>query len=246
MITLACCQWVVIFSTLVQFPHSETTSMTQTTKRKNSKKEERLDWLQEERLAAEEGYLCVVGVDEAGRGCLAGPVVAACVSLPCDWVPPGVNDSKQLTPHQREEVFACLQRRARGIGIGIVPAEEIDRINILQAAHQAMREAVMAMPAGLFPDLALIDGYPVRPFPLDQLALVRGDSISASIASASIVAKVTRDRLMVEMDALYPEYGFRIHKGYGVAAHLRALAQYGPCPLHRRTFRPVAELTRSS
>lgn len=204
-----------------------------------------VDWWQEEREAWEAGYRCVAGIDEAGRGPLAGPVVAACVVLPYGKRPDGLNDSKQLTPRQREQLFEVILSLARGCGLGVVSAPEIDRLNVLRATHLAMRQALDALPAGMQPDLVLIDGLPVRPFPLDQVALVKGDARSASIAAASILAKVTRDRLMCEYDALYPAYGFAGHKGYGAASHLRALAEYGPCPLHRRSFRPVAEALRA-
>ena len=203
------------------------------------------DWWQEEREAWEAGYRCVAGIDEAGRGPLAGPVVAACVVLPFGKRPEGLNDSKLLTPRQREALFETILELARGCGLGVVSAPEIDRLNILRATHLAMRQALDALPPGMQPDLVLIDGLPVRPFPVDQVALVKGDSRSASIAAASILAKVTRDRLMCEYDALYPMYGFAGHKGYGSAAHLRALAAHGPCPLHRRSFRPVAEALRA-
>ncbi len=203
------------------------------------------DWWQEEREVLEEGYRCVAGIDEAGRGPLAGPVVAACVVLPFGKHPVGLNDSKQLTPRQRENLFEPILNLARGCGLGVVSAPEIDRLNILRATHLAMRRALDALPPGMRPDLVLIDGLPVRPFPLDQVALVKGDSRSASIAAASILAKVTRDRLMCEYDALYPVYGFAGHKGYGAASHLRALAEHGPCPLHRRSFRPVSEALRA-
>jgi ribonuclease HII len=203
------------------------------------------DWWLEEREALAAGSRCVAGIDEAGRGPLAGPVVAACVILPFEKRPAGLNDSKQLTPRQRETLFEEIMGTTRGYGIGVVPAPEIDRINILRATHLAMRLALEALPAGLSPDLVLIDGLPVRPFPVDQVALVKGDARSASIAAASILAKVTRDRLMCEYDALYPMYGFAGHKGYGAPAHLRALAEHGPCPLHRRSFRPVAEALRA-
>jgi ribonuclease HII len=199
------------------------------------------DWWQEERIAWAEGYACVAGIDEAGRGALAGPVVAACVVLPRQGVPPGVNDSKVLTPAQRERLYDQIQAMARGVGVGIVGAARIDEINILRAAQQAMRLALENLPGGLWPDLALIDGPPVVPFPIDQVAVVRGDAHSASIAAASILAKVTRDRLMRELDSLYPGYGFTAHKGYSAPAHLRALAERGPCPEHRRTYRPVFE-----
>ena len=203
-----------------------------------------MDWWLEERLAYEEGCRSVCGIDEAGRGALAGPVVAAGVILPYECELPGLNDSKKLTPSQREEIYTRILRVARGIGVGSVDAARIDAINILRGAHEAMRQAVAELPPGLYPDLALIDGLPVRPFPVAQVALVRGDCRSASIAAASIVAKVTRDRLMRDYHRLYPAYGFAEHKGYPAPTHLRALAETGVCPLHRRTFRPVAAVLK--
>lgn len=205
---------------------------------------ERDGWL-EERLAWMEGFRCVVGVDEAGRGALAGPVVAAAVVFPAEYAPGGIDDSKALTPAQREQLFERIRAMARGVGVGVVGPDVIDRINVLQATHQAMREAVGALPAGLRPDMALIDGLPVRPFPISQTALVHGDSRSISIAAASIIAKVTRDRVMVEYDAIYPQYGFAVHKGYCVPAHLHSLKQHGPSPIHRRSFSPVADCFES-
>lgn len=198
-------------------------------------------WSEEQR-ARTEGYRCLAGIDEAGRGALAGPVVAACVVLPFERVPVGVNDSKQLSTDARERLYDEIVVMARGVGVGIVDAPTIDRINILRAAHEAMRLALANLPAGLFPDVALIDGLPVRPFPLDQIALVKGDSRSASIAAASIIAKVTRDRLMRAYHDEYPAYGFAGHKGYPAPIHLRALQTNGICPLHRRTYRPVAKI----
>lgn len=200
-----------------------------------------MDWWAEERAAAKAGYTCIVGIDEAGRGCLAGPVVAACVLLPFEWLPEGLNDSKQLTPSERERLYEVITGDARGWGVGVVEAERIDAVNILKATHEAMRKALEELPKGLFPDLALIDGLPVQPFPITQKALVRGDARSASIAAASIVAKVTRDRLMRSLDALFPGYGFAQHKGYATREHIRALQRLGPCALHRRSFRPVVE-----
>lgn len=199
------------------------------------------DWWLEERTALEAGYTCLAGIDEAGRGALAGPVVAACVVLPFVRAPQGIDDSKALSASQREHLYAEIVSLARGIGIGIVPNEQIDSINVLRATHEAMRFALADLPPGLFPDVALIDGLPVRPFPLDQIALVHGDARSASIAAASIVAKVTRDRLMIAADSQHPGYGFAAHKGYGVPLHRAALYRLGPCPLHRHTFRPVSE-----
>lgn len=199
------------------------------------------DWWLEERLAWQDGCRAVAGIDEAGRGALAGPVVAACVVLPLGRVPPGVNDSKLLTPAQREDLYEPILRTARGVGVGVVDACEIDAINILRATHKAMRLALNNLSRGLQTDLALIDGLPVRPFPIAQIALIGGDGRSANIAAASIIAKVTRDRLMRALETEYPGYGFASHKGYGTSAHLRALHEQGPCPLHRRSYRPVAE-----
>lgn len=204
------------------------------------------DWWLEERIAWAEGYRCVAGIDEAGRGAMAGPVVAACVVLPYEQAPPGINDSKALTPAQRERLYDEIVRAARGVGIGIVASEEIDRINILRATHAAMRLALENLPGGLRPDIVLIDGLPVRPFPVSQVALVRGDARSISIAAASIIAKVTRDRLMRDYDAQYPGYGFALHKGYCVPTHLRTLETLGPSPLHRRSFRPVGQREESA
>ncbi len=200
------------------------------------------DWLLFEREAWDSGHVCLAGIDEAGRGALAGPVIAACVVLPFGKYPPGLNDSKQLTPQQREALYGPIITMARGVGVGIVDAATVDRINVLGATHQAMRLALVNLPYGLRPDLALIDGLPVVPFPLMQWALVKGDGRSATIAAASIIAKVTRDRLMTDFARQYPDYGFDRHKGYGSPPHLNALRELGPCPIHRRTFRPVAVL----
>lgn len=200
-----------------------------------------IDWWAPERAALQAGYSCVVGVDEVGRGALAGPVVAACVLLPFGWLPPGLNDSKKLSPQQRETLYELLVGKALGIGIGMVEATRIDSINILNATYEAMRQAFRALPKNLVPDLALIDGKPVPEFPIPHRPLVGGDALSASIAAASIVAKVTRDRLMLMLDAQYPGYGFADHKGYGTHAHLKAIQKLGPSPIHRRSFRPVAQ-----
>jgi ribonuclease HII len=196
------------------------------------------DMWREEWLAWDEGCRCIAGIDEAGRGALAGPVVAACVVLPIGWDANGIRDSKLLTPEQRDDAFDRICASARGIGVGMADAGEVDSVNVLRATHVAMRQALKTLPGGLCPDLVLIDGLPVRPFPLPQLALVGGDDLSASIAAASIIAKVTRDRLMIAHHAEFSQYGFASHKGYGSPQHLRALAEHGPCPLHRLTFRP--------
>lgn len=197
------------------------------------------DVWEQERFVLAEGYLCVAGIDEAGRGPLAGSVVAACVVLPFERVPAGVQDSKTLTSSQRERLFDQIMDVARGVGVGIVDSIRIDEINVLRASHEAMRLALADLPVGLLPDVALIDGLPVRPFPIDQVALVKGDSRSPSIAAASIIAKVTRDRLMIELDLLYPQYDFASNKGYGSLSHFKALEVHGVCPIHRRSYKPV-------
>ena len=197
--------------------------------------------LRPERELRAEGFCWIAGVDEAGRGQLAGVVTAGAVILPWDEKGvPGVFDSKQLSAEARDELFEELHSlEGISIGVGIADVAEIDQLNILKAAHLAMFRAVAQLKKV---DHVLVDGLPVRGFPVPSRNLVKGDSRSASIAAASIVAKVVRDRMMMQADAEYPEYGFASHKGYGTAEHLEALRKYGPCPLHRRSFRPVAEL----
>ena len=187
------------------------------------------------------GCRVIAGVDEAGRGPLAGPVVAGAVMLPEDFALAGLDDSKKLTAARREGFYDVLlaDPRVRWAS-GLADVEEIDRLNILRATHLAMRRAVTALGAPP-PDMALIDGLPVRDFPWPQQALVKGDSLSLSIAAASIIAKVVRDRIMVQLDEALPRYRFAAHKGYGTAAHLDALQQYGPTAHHRRFFQPVAQ-----
>jgi ribonuclease HII len=193
-----------------------------------------------ERALRARGFLFVAGVDEAGRGPLAGPVVAAAVILPDDCAIEGLNDSKKLTAKKREHFHAILTVRADiHWGIGQADVAEIDRLNILRATHLAMARAVEALPRK--PDHALVDGLPVRGLPVPHTALVAGDTLSLSIAAASIMAKVTRDRLMIALDGQYPQYGFARHKGYGVREHLEALRSHGPSPVHRRSFQPVAQ-----
>jgi ribonuclease HII len=182
-----------------------------------------------------EGFKLVAGLDEAGRGPLAGPVVAAAVVLSPRVRLPGVDDSKRLSAKQREESFALLNRKASAIGVGIVEAEEIDQLNIHRASLKAMEKAVAALPC--FPDFLLIDGLFTLNLPLPQKAIIKGDQICLSIAAASIVAKVIRDRMMIAYHQEYPEYNFARHKGYGTKEHLQAIEKYGRCPLHRRTFR---------
>lgn len=176
----------------------------------------------------------ICGVDEAGRGPLAGPVCAAAVILPEHLQIPGLTDSKKLTDKKRRELFPLIQEQAVAYGIGLASEAEIDEINILQATFLAMRRALEQLPVK--PELALIDGNRETDFGLPVKTVVKGDSLSANIAAASILAKVTRDNLMLEQAKLYPEYGFDVHKGYGTKAHYDALRQYGPCPIHRRSF----------
>ena len=188
------------------------------------------------------GYQIICGVDEVGRGPLAGPVCAAAVILPAEFEHPVLNDSKKMTERQREKVYEELSSDARIVwSVTLLEAEEIDRINILEASREAMRLAVRQKRQAA--DAALIDGLEVPRFPIPQRALVKGDSLSLSIAAASVMAKVTRDRLMLQLAERHPEYGFDVHKGYPTPRHLEALARHGPCPIHRRTFGPVAQQT---
>ena len=181
------------------------------------------------------GFSLICGIDEAGRGPLAGPVVAAAVVLPFEACLPEVNDSKVLTREQRELAYELLQNCALDIGVGVVEVHRIDEINILRASHEAMRIALNQLRS--VPDVALIDGLPVQPFPIPQISIVKGDARSASIAAASIIAKVERDAFMRELDALHPGYGFSSHKGYSTPEHLTALRELGPSPIHRRKNR---------
>lgn len=192
-----------------------------------------------EREAWAEGFESVVGVDEAGLGPLAGPVVAAAVLLPRDFDCKGVGDSKAMTPAARERMFERITSEALGFGIGIIEREVIDDINILRATHVAMRAALSELGAAF--DFILVDGRPVPDLCAKSRAIVKGDALSVSIGAASILAKVTRDRIMLDLDKEYPQYGFAAHKGYGTAEHISALNEHGPCPCHRRSFSPVSE-----
>lgn len=176
----------------------------------------------------------VCGVDEAGRGPLAGPVCAAAVILPPELEIPGLNDSKKLTDKKRRELYDVITAQAVTYGIAFASEQEIDEINILQATFLAMERAMQKLSPQ--PELALIDGNRAKDFGLPVRTIVKGDSLSASIAAASILAKVTRDRLMEGYDAQYPQYGFAVHKGYGTKRHYEALREFGPSPIHRRTF----------
>ena len=187
------------------------------------------------------GIRCVAGIDESGRGPLAGPVAAAAVILPKNFACPGINDSKKLSAANRRKLFDLLTSHPDIVwSVATADHKEIDSINILQATHLAMRRAVEGL--GQRPDHSLIDGLPIRNFPYPHDGIVKGDSISLSISAASIIAKVTRDDLMMEIDREFPQYGFAKHQGYGTKAHLEALRIHGPCRHHRRSFQPVAQL----
>ena len=204
--------------------------------------------LTEEKLAAERERLArmreyedtyaavsaICGIDEAGRGPLAGPVVAGAVILPKDCEILFLNDSKKLSEKKREALFLEIQEKAEAWSVGVVGPEVIDEINILQAPYQAIREAIAGLKVQ--PGLLLNDAVTIPGVEIPQVPIVKGDAKSLSIAAASIMAKVTRDHLMVEYDQIYPQYGFAKHKGYGTAAHIAALKEYGPCPIHRRSF----------
>jgi len=199
---------------------------------------ERLNYEHEAKSA---GFAKVAGVDEAGRGPLAGPVVAACVILPEDVSGlEEVNDSKRLTPAKRERLYQRIHERALGIGVGIADAPTIDRLNILQATFFAMHQAVESTVPK--PDYLLIDGNRRPQWAENAALIVAGDSLSLSIAAASIIAKVTRDRMMEEFDRIFPQWGFGRHKGYGTAGHLDAIRKYGVCDLHRRSFYPITQI----
>ncbi|WP_372846406.1 ribonuclease HII [Pontiella sp.] len=206
------------------------------------------DVLLYEKEAWASGFLRLAGIDEAGRGPLAGPVVAAAVIFEPGYIERELaivygrlTDSKAMSEKKRDEYFDILQGAAAvQVGVGVVEPEEIDDINILKATHKAMGIAAAQVGA----DFALVDGLPFKGLPCGHKAIVKGDALSISISAASIIAKVTRDRMMVALDARYPEYGFAAHKGYGTKQHLEALRRYGATPAHRRSFRPVAELNQ--
>ena len=193
-----------------------------------------------EREARSKGHRVIAGIDEAGRGPLAGPVVAAAVILPFECEAGDIYDSKQLTPDKREAAFHRILHTALDIGVGLVEESDIDRINILQATYRAMRAAVCGLSTR--PHVCLVDGHPIRDFDLPQEGIVDGDCKSVSIAAASIIAKVTRDRIMRLYDMMFPRYGFARHKGYPTEEHLEMLAAHGACEIHRRSFGPVAQL----
>ncbi len=181
-------------------------------------------------------YNYIAGIDEAGRGPLAGPVVAACVILPKDCEILYLNDSKQVSAKKRDELFDEIKEKAVAYGIGVASPGRIDEINILQATYEAMRAAITQMSEIQIPDMLLVDAVHIPEINIKQVGIVKGDAKSVSIAAASILAKVTRDRFMLEMDKDYPEYGFASHKGYGSKVHIEAIKKYGPSPIHRETF----------
>ncbi|HNV64093.1 MAG TPA: ribonuclease HII [Smithellaceae bacterium] len=187
-----------------------------------------------EKIARLEGHRYIAGIDEAGRGPLAGPVVAAAVIFPPNYTNPRINDSKKLTAHQREKLYEVIRDDALAVGMGVMEADVIDRVNILQATFLAMREAVYDL--SLPPDFLLIDGLHQLVLEIPQKALVKGDTLSVSIAAASIIAKVSRDRIMEIYHRKYPQYNFVRNKGYATAEHRRAIEEYGICKIHRKSF----------
>ncbi len=186
------------------------------------------------------GFARIAGVDEVGVGPLAGPVVAAAVIVSPQMRIRGIDDSKKLSALRREELAEQIRDGAIGVGIGMADPREIDRLNIYQAALEAMRRAVAALPCS--PDHLVVDARRIPQVEVPQLSLIGGDGRSYSVAAASIVAKVTRDAMMRELDGQYPQYGFRAHMGYGTPQHLAAIERFGPCPIHRRSFAPVSQL----
>lgn len=195
---------------------------------------ERLEGMKQFEIKYSVSYSAICGIDEAGRGPLAGPVVAGAVILPEDCQILYLNDSKKLSAAKRDQLFDEIKEKAIAYGVGIVSPERIDEINILQATYEAMHQAIENM--NVSPDLLLVDAVTIPDISVKQVGIIKGDAKSVSIAAASILAKVTRDRLMVEYDSLFPEYGFAGHKGYGSAAHIEAIKSIGPCPIHRKTF----------
>ena len=207
--------------------------MKKLTEEKLKAERERLEimWTYERQCGAN---VVVGGIDEAGRGPLAGPVVAGAAILPADCEILFLNDSKKLSEKRREELFDEIKAKAVSFGVGIVDPERIDEINILQATYEAMRIAVSKLSPA--PEVLLNDAVTIPGIPIRQVPIIKGDAKSVSIAAASILAKVTRDRMMVEYDTIFPQYGFAKHKGYGTAAHIAAIKEFGPCPIHRKTF----------
>lgn len=230
-------QWDALFS---QYKKDERTGVQKLVKqyqRKQAafeKEQLRLEKMLEFERKYGSDFHCICGIDEAGRGPFAGPVVAGAVVLPVGLKIEGLNDSKQVSARRREELYEEIREKAVSVGIGMSSPARIDEINILQATYEAMQHAVEDLE--VIPDLLLNDAVTIPQIPVKQVGIIKGDGRSLSIAAASIMAKVTRDRLMAEYAELYPEYGFEKNKGYGSEEHRRALKQYGPCPIHRHTF----------
>jgi len=195
-----------------------------------------------ERAAWENGFSTIAGVDEAGRGPLAGPVMAAAVILPENYYLPGLNDSKKLSPAKREELYLAITKTARAWSVAVAEVAEIDNYNILVASKLAMGRALASL--AVAPDFVLLDALELEGLPVSQLGIVGGDSLSLSIAAASVIAKVTRDRWMCEMDKVFPGYGFAVHKGYPTMLHRRSIATLGPCAMHRKSFLLLPEEKR--
>jgi ribonuclease HII len=198
--------------------------------------------LEKELALLKQGYRFIAGLDEAGRGAWAGPVVAAAVILPANQPEllhslQGLNDSKKLTPQKRDEFFDVLQQTALAVAVGIGSPELVDSINVLQATHHAMQEALVQLP--IAPDYLLVDHLKLSATDIPQDSFPKADSISLTVSAASVIAKVTRDRLMIELSRQYPGYGFERHKGYGTRIHREALQKFGPCPVHRMSYRPI-------
>ena len=198
------------------------------------KEQERLEKMLEFERKYGDTFSCICGIDEAGRGPFAGPVVAGAVILPVGLKIEGLNDSKQVSPKRREELYDIIMDQAVSVGVGMASPGRIDEINILQATYEAMKHAVEDL--DVVPDLLLNDAVTIPQIPIRQVGIIKGDGRSLSIAAASIIAKVTRDRMMVDYDEIYPEYSFAKNKGYGSKEHIEALKKYGPCPIHRSTF----------
>ena len=207
--------------------------MRKLTEEKLVAEQERLEKMKEYEYQYED-HIIVCGIDEAGRGPLAGPVVAGAAILPRDCEILYLNDSKKLSEKKREALFLEIQEKASAFAVGVIGADRIDEINILQATYEAMRLAIGKL--GLQPDVLLNDAVTIPGITMEQVPIIKGDGKSVSIAAASIMAKVTRDHMMEEYDTLFPQYGFARHKGYGTAAHISALKEFGPCPIHRRSF----------
>lgn len=207
--------------------------MRKLTEEKLIAEQERIEKMKEYEYGYED-HVLICGVDEVGRGPLAGPVVAGAVILPRDCQILYLNDSKKLSEKRREALFLEIKEKALAYSVGVVGAEKIDEINILQATYEAMRIAVRKLEVE--PQVLLNDAVTIPGLPMEQVSIIKGDGKSVSIAAASVLAKVTRDHMMEEYDILFPQYGFAKHKGYGTAAHITALKEYGPCPIHRRSF----------